>query len=146
MVDARRINKIQNAVVNPHILSKGIATEVHHGGGRSGFQVDALQGVDAIVDEKGVEFLPSCVIQHFLFPAAVEFHLAVPFAVFVEGEGIALQFIAYCIKNNGLVVGVGKEIEAPPRLRCNAAGKAPCRCRGCCSNIPFLCYSKNNVL
>ena len=111
MVDARGINEIQNAIVNPHILSKGIAAEVHDGGGRSSFQIDALQGVDAIVDEEGVEFLPCCVIQHFLFPAAVEFHLAVPFAVFVEGEGIVLQFIADGIEDNGLMVGVGKEVE-----------------------------------
>ena len=111
MVDARRINEIQNAVVNPHILSKRIAAEVQNGGGRSSFQVDALQGIDAIVDEEGVEFLPCCVIQHFLFPAAVGHHLAIPFAVFVEGEGIALQFVADGIEDNGLMVGVGKEIE-----------------------------------
>ena len=55
MVDARRINEIQNAVMYPHVLRKRIAAEVHHGGGRSGFQVDALQSVDTVGDEKSIK-------------------------------------------------------------------------------------------
>ena len=97
--------------MNPHIFRKGIAAEVHHGGGRSGFQVDVFQGIDAIVNEEGIELFPCCIIHHFLLPAAVGHHLAVPFAVFVEGEWITLQFVADSIEDDGFVVGVGKEVE-----------------------------------
>ena len=111
VVHTRRINEIQNAVMNPHILSEGISAEVHHGGGRSGFQVDAFQGIDAIVDKEGVELLSGLVDQHFPLPAAVGFHFAVPFAVFVEGEGVTLQLVAGRIEDNRFVVDVGEDVE-----------------------------------
>ena len=90
MVGSRRIDEIQHAVVNPQVVGEGVAAEVHDGGDRAFLYVDTHESVEAVVDEEGVELFPSLVNQHILFPAAVGHHLAVPFADFVEGEGIAL--------------------------------------------------------
>ena len=111
MIESRRINEIQHPIMNPHVLREGIAAEVHDGGGGAGLQVDALQGIDAVVDEKSVELFPCIVHQHLLLPATVGLHLAVPFAVFVEGERVTLQLVASGIENNGFVVDVGENIE-----------------------------------
>ena len=97
--------------MNPHVLRERVAAEVHDGGDGACLQVDAFEGVDAVVDEEGVELLPRRVMQHLLFPAAVRLHFAVPFAVFVESQGIPFHFVADGIKDDGLVVGVGKEVK-----------------------------------
>ena len=94
-----RIEEIQRAIVNSYVLCKGIAAEVHYWGDCASPEVDPVQGAKAVVDENGVKLLSGNVGQYVLLPTAVGFHLAVPFAVFVEGEGIAFQQVAVGVED-----------------------------------------------
>ena len=95
----------------PHVLCKGIAAEIHDGSDSTCFHVNALQGVDTIINEESVKLLSCQVKHHFLLPATVGFHFAIPFAIFVESEGVSLQFVAHGIEDDSLVVSVGKEVK-----------------------------------
>ena len=111
MVYSSWINEIKHPVMYPHVLCKGIAAKIHDRSDGASFQVNAFQGVDAIINEKSIEFLSRHIVHHFLLPASVGFHFAVPFTIFVEGQGVALHFVAHGIEDDRLMVGVGKEVK-----------------------------------
>ncbi len=93
------------------ILCKWITTEIHDGGGGARSQVDEFQSVYAIINEKSVKLFLRHIIYHFLLPAAVGYHFAIPFAVCVKRQRIAFYLIACDIEDDGLMVSVCKEVE-----------------------------------
>ena len=94
--------------MNPYVLRKRIAAEVQDWLDGAGLQVDAIQGAESVVDEDGVKLLSGGVDQHILLPASVGLYLAVPFSVFVEGEGIAFQHVAFGVEDESFVVDEGE--------------------------------------
>ena len=111
MVVSRGIEKIQHTVVYAQHLGERIASKVHNGRCRSCLQIDSDNGIETVVDKKGVELLSSFIRHHLFLPTLVGFRFAIPFFKRMESQGMAFQFVTDGIKDNGLAISIGEKVE-----------------------------------